>query len=119
MVERCNGVGVRIYVDAVINHMCGGGGAGVGTGGSPFNYDVLDYPAVPYSVLDFNGPHNCFTPSGNIENYGPGHADEVRNCRLSSATDELSDLNPGNGWVDGKIVEFLNKLIGYGVAGFR
>ena len=23
MIDRCNAVGVRIYVDAVINHMCG------------------------------------------------------------------------------------------------
>ena len=23
MVQRCNNVGVRIYVDAVVNHMCG------------------------------------------------------------------------------------------------
>ena len=23
MVDRCNAAGVRIYVDAVINHMCG------------------------------------------------------------------------------------------------
>ena len=28
MVDRCNAVGVRIYVDAVINHMCGDGGSG-------------------------------------------------------------------------------------------
>lgn len=31
MVTRCNNVGVRIYVDAVINHMCGSGAA-AGTG---------------------------------------------------------------------------------------
>ena len=117
MVERCNAVGVRIYVDAVINHMTGGGGAGMGTGGSPYNYDLLEYPAVPYSILDFNGPHNCFTASGNIEDYN--NRDQVRNCRLSSATDELSDLNPGNEWVQTKIVGFLNKLISFGVAGFR
>jgi len=104
----------------VINHMCGGGGKGgegVGTAGSRYNYYKLDYPGVPYSALDFNGPQNCFTPSGNIENYGQGT--EVRNCRLSSPTDELSDLNLGNDYVAGKILEFMNKLIGFGVAGFR
>ena len=31
MVERCNAVGVRIYADAVINHMCGED-ATIGTG---------------------------------------------------------------------------------------
>jgi len=28
MVDRCNAVGVRIYADVVINHMCGDGGSG-------------------------------------------------------------------------------------------
>jgi len=113
MVRRCNSAGVRIYVDAVINHMCGAGGTGVGTGGS--SYGHLHYPAVPYSSLDFNGAHNCPTASGNIESYAPGHEEEIRNCRLVS----LSDLNQDNGWVDKKIVEFMNKLISFGVAGFR
>lgn len=26
MVDRCNAVGVRIYADVIINHMCGGDG---------------------------------------------------------------------------------------------
>ena len=28
MIDRCNAVGVRIYADAVINHMCGEQGWG-------------------------------------------------------------------------------------------
>ena len=28
MIDRCNAVGVRIYPDVVINHMCGDGGYG-------------------------------------------------------------------------------------------
>jgi len=39
----------------------------------------------------------------------------VRNCELVS----LRDLKLGEGYVRGKIIEFMNKLIGYGVAGFR
>ena len=31
MIDRCNAVGVKIYPDAVINHMCGVGGTGKGT----------------------------------------------------------------------------------------
>jgi alpha-amylase len=52
MVQRCNAVGVRIYVDAVINHMAAG--QGTGTGGSASNYNSLSWPAVPFSSGDFN-----------------------------------------------------------------
>ncbi|XP_059333733.1 pancreatic alpha-amylase-like isoform X2 [Ammospiza nelsoni] len=70
MVTRCNNVGVHIYVDAVINHMCGAN-AGAGdhaTCGSYFNAKTEDFPAVPYSGWDFND-HKCKSRSGNIEDY--------------------------------------------------
>ena len=70
MVNRCNAVGVRIYVDAVINHMCGAdAGSGTGTAGSSYDTNSYDFPAVPYTGLDFNDG-NCYTSSGGIENYG-------------------------------------------------
>lgn len=62
---------VNIYVDVVINHMCGAGG-GEGTHsscGSWFNAGKRDFPSVPYSQWDFND-HKCRTGSGDIENYG-------------------------------------------------
>jgi hypothetical protein len=31
----------------------------------------------------------------------------------------LRDINLGTSYARGKIVDFLNKLVGYGVAGFR
>lgn len=46
MVRRCNTVGVRIYVDAVINHMTGSGSVGTGTGGSPYNGGTKEYPGM-------------------------------------------------------------------------
>ncbi|XP_009581490.1 PREDICTED: pancreatic alpha-amylase-like, partial [Fulmarus glacialis] len=70
MVTRCNNVGVHIYVDAVINHMCGAN-AGAGkhaTCGSYFNAKTKDFPAVPYSGWDFNDG-KCKSSSGDIENY--------------------------------------------------
>ncbi|KAK7084372.1 Pancreatic alpha-amylase 2a5 [Halocaridina rubra] len=113
MVTRCNNVGVRIYVDAVINHMSGGWPQGtVGTGGSSFDSGSQSYPGVPFSGFDFNDA-NCNTASGNIENYGD--ANQVRNCKLVG----LNDLNQGSDYVRGKIIEFMNRLIGFGVAGFR
>ncbi|KAF2973650.1 hypothetical protein EK904_010999, partial [Melospiza melodia maxima] len=70
MVKRCNDVGVRIYVDAVVNHMCGAaGGSGThSTCGSYFNAGNRDFPAVPYSGWDFNDG-KCHTGSGEIESY--------------------------------------------------
>nr|XP_033772196.1 pancreatic alpha-amylase-like [Geotrypetes seraphini] len=114
MVTRCNNVGVNIYVDAVINHMCGsGGGSGThSTCGSYFNAGSRDFSAVPYSGWDFNDG-KCKTGSGEIENYND--ANQVRDCKLVS----LLDLALEKDYVRGKIAEYMNKLIDIGVAGFR
>ncbi|KAM3914848.1 pancreatic alpha-amylase-like [Leptodactylus fuscus] len=114
MVTRCNNVGVYIYVDAVINHMCG---SGVGKGssstcGSSYSTNDESFPGVPYSNFDFND-NKCKTSSGDIENYDD--TDQVRNCRLLS----LMDLALEKEYVRGKITDYLNKLIAIGVAGFR
>lgn len=108
MTTRCNAVGVRIYVDVVINHMAADqGGQAYGTGGSTADVGARSYPAVPYSVSDFNYP-----PCG-IEDYND--AWQVRNCELVG----LPDLNQGHDWVRDRIVDFLNDLSNIGVAGFR
>ncbi|KAM4642679.1 pancreatic alpha-amylase-like [Discoglossus pictus] len=114
MVNRCNNVGVHIYVDAIINHMCGsGGGSGThATCGSSFNTGSRSFSGVPYSSLDFNDG-KCKTGSGNIENYGDKN--QVRDCRLVS----LLDLALEKDYVRGKIADYLNNLISIGVAGFR
>ena len=107
MVQRCNKAGVRIYVDAVINHMTANAHPAYGTGRSSAQPDKLLYPAVPYNSKDFNHPI-C-----TIQNYN--NATEVRNCELSG----LHDLNQSNLNVRKKIVQFLNTLIDLGVAGIR
>ncbi|XP_036902614.1 pancreatic alpha-amylase-like, partial [Sturnira hondurensis] len=114
MVIRCNNVGVRVYVDAVINHMCGGGsGAGTSsTCGSYYNPGNRDFPAVPFSGWDFNDG-KCKTGSGEIENYNDAY--QVRDCRLVG----LLDLALEKDYVRSKIAEYLNHLIDIGVAGFR
>ncbi|XP_028666934.1 pancreatic alpha-amylase-like [Erpetoichthys calabaricus] len=114
MVTRCNNVGVRIYVDAVINHMCGAsGGAGTHSScGTYFNADTKDFPSVPYSAWDFNDG-KCKSPSGDIENYHDIY--QVRDCRLVS----LLDLALEKDYVRGRIAEYMNSLIDIGVAGFR
>ena len=110
MVNRCNAVGVRVYVDAIINHM--GATAGTGTAGSGFNAGGRDFPAVPYSRGDFNDL-KCRTRSGDIENYNDMY--QVRDCRLVG----LPDLALGSEYVRNKVAEYLNNLVEIGVAGFR
>ncbi|XP_062844246.1 pancreatic alpha-amylase [Trichomycterus rosablanca] len=114
MITRCNNVGVNIYVDVVINHMCGaGGGAGTHSScGSYFNANNKDFPTVPYSAWDFNDG-KCYTGSGNIDNYND--INQVRNCRLVG----LLDLALEKDYARSKVVDFMNKLIDLGVAGFR
>ncbi|XP_077981749.1 alpha-amylase-like [Glandiceps talaboti] len=115
MVKRCNDVGIRIYVDAVINHMCGeDAGQGSGTAGSPYDTGSYSFPGVPYGSDDFNGPEgNCNSGSGQIDDYGD--VNQVRNCDLIG----LLDLDMASSDVRGKVVEYLNSLISIGVAGFR
>uniref|UniRef100_G3PX08 alpha-amylase n=1 Tax=Gasterosteus aculeatus aculeatus TaxID=481459 RepID=G3PX08_GASAC len=106
-------VGVNIYSDIVINHMCGAGG-GEGTHsscGSWFSATREDFPSVPYSQLDFND-YKCKTSNGEIQNYGD--ANQVRNCRLVG----LLDLSLEKEYVRGKVADLL-KLIDMGIAGFR
>ncbi|KAJ8274425.1 hypothetical protein COCON_G00090500 [Conger conger] len=114
MVTRCNNVGVNIYVDVVINHMCGAsGGEGKHSScGTYFNAHKPDFPSVPYSSWDFNND-KCKTSSGNIESYHDIF--QVRDCRLVS----LLDLNLQKDYVRGKVAEYMNTLIDMGVAGFR
>ncbi|CAG0886066.1 unnamed protein product [Cyprideis torosa] len=113
MVRRCNAVNVRVYPDLVINHMTATYPVGTpGTGGSSFDSEALEYPGVPFTAEDFHGSNDCPTDSGNVES----HDDpvEVRNCRLFG----LLDLNQGKSHVRERILEYINRLIGYGIAGF-
>ncbi|MBB1253885.1 alpha amylase C-terminal domain-containing protein [Streptomyces sp. OF3] len=103
MVDTCNGAGVKVVVDTVINHMSAGNGTG--TGGSP--YTKYDYPAAPYSDGDFN---DC--RSDKID-YRDRY--QVQNCELVG----LSDLRTGKEYVRQRIADYMNDLLSMGVAGFR
>ncbi|XP_063830685.1 alpha-amylase 2-like [Ostrinia nubilalis] len=110
MVRRCNTAGVRIYVDAVINHMTGEPPENVGTAGSTAVFREWDYPAVPFRSEHFNWPHCVIDGMDYVNN-----AWRVRNCELVG----LKDLNQADEHVRNMIVDFMNELIDYGVAGFR
>ncbi|XP_055958799.1 alpha-amylase [Patella vulgata] len=113
MIQRCNKAGVRIYADAVVNHMTGAGGTGYGTGGSSYDANSLNFPGVPFGGNDFNGGNECHSSDGSIHNYN--NAEEVRNCRLVG----LTDLKLSSDYVRGKVAGYFNHLIDLGIAGFR
>lgn len=112
MVRRCNNAGVRIYVDNVLNHMTAASASAKGTAGSSYDGEG-HYEAVPYNPEDFHSKEICGTESGNIEDFT--NLNQVRNCRLVG----LIDLDQSRENVREVQVNFLNKLIGMGVAGFR
>uniref|UniRef100_A0A1S4JJB8 Alpha-amylase n=1 Tax=Culex quinquefasciatus TaxID=7176 RepID=A0A1S4JJB8_CULQU len=108
MVKRCLRVGVRVYVDVVVNHMAAPGATSPlrGTAGSACDPLAREYPAVPFNRSHFHA--DCM-----ITNYN--NATNVRDCALVS----LPDLDQSIPHVRKMIVEFLNHLINLGVAGFR
>jgi alpha-amylase len=107
MVKTCERSGVKVVVDAVINHMAGrlAGFGWTGTTFEKYNYQDL------YTKEDF---HKCnLTSSGQIENYFD--RDQVQTCELLG----LSDLSTGSIQVREKILGYLNDLLALGVSGFR
>ncbi|XP_018917983.2 alpha-amylase-related protein [Bemisia tabaci] len=107
MVEECNKNDVRVYVDTVLNHATGSiyGGVVEGVGGTRADVNFKSYPG-----LGFNRENFHTTCQINWKD-----KITVRNCELSG----LQDVDQSQEYVRGKIVEYLNKLISYGVAGFR
>lgn len=115
MVQRCNNAGVRIYVDAVINHMAGvDSGRGTGTAGSSYDTQALTFSGVPFGPTDFNSCSKCGNANCNI-NSDYGDVNKVRNCRLVG----LADLDCGKDYVRQKIADYLNDAVSIGVDGFR
>ncbi len=107
MVTRCQGAGVDVIADAVINHMAGIDG-GVGTGGTRF--DHYSYPGL-YEEGDF---HHCgLTDDDDIADYSS--REQVQTCELVN----LADLDTSSPSVQSSIVGYLSHLRDLGVAGFR
>ncbi|KAF7281564.1 hypothetical protein GWI33_004532 [Rhynchophorus ferrugineus] len=103
MVRRCNNVGVRIYIDLVVNHMASS--TSIGTAGNTCDPSTKTYPAVPYTNENFH-------PTCGVDY---NDAVSIRNCELSG----LKDLNQTQDYVRTKIIEYMNHVIDLGVAGFR
>ncbi|NEY36600.1 glycosidase [Streptomyces sp. PRKS01-65] len=102
MVNTCHAAGVKVVVDAVVNHMSAG--SGTGTGGSP--YTKYNYPGL-YSSYDVD---DCTAQISDYRNRG-----NVQNCELVG----LADLDTGEEYVRKTVAGYLNDLLSLGVDGFR
>ena len=112
MVRTCRSDGVKVFVDAVINHMTGQGSTSYGGQG----YTHFNYPGI-YDESDFHqrgpGPNDCSSTSGGIEDFN--NRNQVFKCELVG----LADLNTSKDEVQEELAGYLNKLLRYGVSGFR
>ncbi|WP_027342591.1 alpha-amylase [Hamadaea tsunoensis] len=103
MVATCHKAGVRVYADAVLNHMTAQL-FGVGSAGTKFT--KTGYPGYDGSA-DF---HHC---GHDIADYTD--RDEVQNCDLVG----LADLATERADVRAKLAAYLGDLLSLGVDGFR
>nr|VFJ95199.1 MAG: alpha-amylase [Candidatus Kentron sp. H]VFJ96068.1 MAG: alpha-amylase [Candidatus Kentron sp. H]VFK02140.1 MAG: alpha-amylase [Candidatus Kentron sp. H] len=107
MVDTCHANNVKIYVDAIINHMAEGHATEVrqGMAGTP-------YQRESYSGL-YEGSQGHFHPFCKTDNY----KDQIitQGCNLLN----MPDLRTGSEEVRTKIADYLNHLISLGVDGFR
>jgi alpha-amylase len=117
MVSTCRRAGVKVYVDAVINHMTGQGDVSYGG----VHYGKYNYAGL-YGPADFHAyPADCpIAPSAGSADQNGTIADfndyrQVTKCELVG----LSDLRTERPAVQAKLAGYLNKLLGYGVSGFR
>ncbi|KAF8462963.1 glycoside hydrolase superfamily [Kalaharituber pfeilii] len=134
MIQACRAAGVRVYADAVINHMAAGGtdiqnhrttscsyySGRNATDGSPYFTSgntymlnpytglrpALEYPAVPYGPTDFHCERslNSWT-DGNIITKG--------------WLVGLADLNTEKAYTQDRIATYLVDLLSIGFSGFR
>jgi len=110
MVATCRRAGVKVIVDAVINHMTGQGSTSYGGNNTFAKYN---YPGL-YTAADFHTtPADCPEPSNTIADFN--NYLQVTDCELVG----LSDLRTESESVRTTIAGYLNKLLSYGVAGFR
>ena len=105
MVKACHAAGVRVYVDAVLNHQATG--VGTGTGGSAYNENTLEYPL--FDAGDFHA--NCTIQPSDYDS----DRDNVVNCRLEGLPDLATDQDA----VRSKLASYLSSLVSTGVDGFR
>src|SRR5262249_3927771 len=107
MVRACRGAGVKVYVDAVINHTTGQGSVSYGG----VTYSHFSYP--DYGFADFHHPPADCPTRGGIADFN--NFLQVTHCELLG----LADLRTESDHVLTVLAAYLNKLIDLGVSGFR
>lgn len=111
MVTACHNAGIKVYADAVLNHMTGHS-SGTGYAGTTFN-DQFTYPNL-YSTNDFHhSPANCPNADDQVTNYN--NQTDVQECELVG----LADLFTESDSVRSRLAGYLNDLESLGVDGFR
>jgi alpha-amylase len=110
MVAACHTAGVKVYVDAVINHTAAVSGTGYDGTTISTKYDTPDFDHGDYH---HPGDGYCNDADGIIDDWN--NLSEVQNCELLG----LADLKTSEDPVRGKIAGYLNKLLAAGVDGFR
>lgn len=108
MVKTCRRAGVKVYVDAVINHMTGQGHKSYGG----VEYTHFSYPEYNASNFHQKGT-DCPSASGGIDDFN--NFTQLTKCELLG----LADLRTDDPATRAKIAGYLNKLISFGVSGFR
>ena len=110
MVTDCRKAGVKVYVDAVINHTTGQGSTSYGG----VSYEPYTYRKAGYVPSDFHyNVGACPSSNGGIEDFNS--RTQVWNCNLVG----VEDLRTETPKVQGTLAAYLNKLLRYGVSGFR
>lgn len=111
MIQVCKDAGVDVYVDVVLNHM-----AGIEEG---FSYTGSKFKHYEYQGLfDYNDFHHCGrnrdgTSDDNIVDFTDSY--ELLFCELVN----LADLATEKTKVRNTLANYLNRLLSFGVAGFR
>ncbi len=110
MVSTCRSAKVKVYVDTVINHTTGQGTQSYGGK----TYAPYSYPDAGYTSDDFHVKRGeCPTADGGISDFN--NKTQVFNCNLVG----LQDLATQTPKVRRTLDAYLNKLLSYGVSGFR
>ena len=114
MVAACHNAGVKVYVDAVINHMTSTDQTRTTSYGGASFTNNYSYPSAGYGSADFHhSPGDC--PDLDNQIYNWGSQQDVQECQLL----HLSDLRTELDYVRSKIAGYLNDLMSLGVDGFR
>ena len=101
---------MKIYVDAIVNHMAGGASTGAGSGRLDVLATTTTRPCRTATATSTTAAATATTTSRNWSDRW-----EVQNCELV----DLSDLATESAYVRGKLTAYLNDLVSLGVDGFR